>query len=150
MAVHSAMLTAKQEKAIACLLVAPSVSQAARQAGIGERTLLRWLTLEVVQTAYRTARRQLVVQTIGRLQQASAQAVATLCEVMRDREAPASARVSAARTVLEMTLKGLELEDLAVRLTVVEAQMHATGPQQLKGKNDGNDDRAGRDPRRSA
>ena len=36
---------------------------------------------------------------------------------------PASARVSAARTVLELALKGVELEDLAVRVEELELQV---------------------------
>ena len=37
-----------------------------------------------------------------------------LTDISQDVSCPASARVSAARTVLELALKGVELEDLAV------------------------------------
>lgn len=40
-----------------------------------------------------------------------------------DDNGPASARVSAARTVLESALKGVELEDLAVRVEELEFQV---------------------------
>ena len=36
---------------------------------------------------------------------------------------PGQARVSAARTVLELALKGVELEDLAVRVEELESQV---------------------------
>ena len=38
-------------------------------------------------------------------------------------DASPSARVSAARTVLELSLKSLELEDLAIRLSALEEAM---------------------------
>jgi hypothetical protein len=36
-------------------------------------------------------------------------------------EAPASSRVAAARVVLEMSLRGVELEDLLLRIEALEA-----------------------------
>ena len=42
--------------------------------------------------------------------------------VMRDAEAPASARVSAARAILETAIKAVELEDLEARIIALEAQ----------------------------
>ena len=46
-----------------------------------------------------------------------------LTDVAQDVSCPASARVSAARTVLELALKGVELEDLAVRVEELELQV---------------------------
>ena len=46
-----------------------------------------------------------------------------LADVAQDVSCPASARVSAARTVLELALKGVELEDLAVRVEELESQV---------------------------
>jgi hypothetical protein len=49
--------------------------------------------------------------------------VVALTDVAQDVSCPASARVSAARTVLELALKGVELEDLAVRVEELELQV---------------------------
>jgi hypothetical protein len=46
----------KQEEAIAALLTQRNVEEAARSAGIGTRTLLRWLKVPEFQAAYRQAR----------------------------------------------------------------------------------------------
>ena len=46
-----------------------------------------------------------------------------LTDISQDVNCPASARVSAARTVLELALKGVELEDLVVRLEELELQV---------------------------
>jgi hypothetical protein len=48
---------------------------------------------------------------------------------MKNTKAPSSSRVSAARAVLEMALKGVELEDLEARISALEAsvQLRAHG-----------------------
>jgi hypothetical protein len=55
---HGEKLTRKQEDAIAALLDAPTVAAAAGKAGIGERTLRRWLRIAEFQSAYRRERRR--------------------------------------------------------------------------------------------
>ena len=49
--------TRKKEEAIAALLIQRNVEEAARVAGIGTQTLLRWLKIPEFQTAYWEARR---------------------------------------------------------------------------------------------
>jgi len=56
------------------------------------------------------------------VQQATGTAVQTLAAVMEDAEASASARVSAAKTILETAMKAVELEDLEARITALEQQ----------------------------
>ena len=73
--------------------------------------------------AYRAARREAVSQAVGHLQGACSVAVLALTDISQDVNCPASARVSAARTVLELALKGVELEDLAMRVEELESQM---------------------------
>jgi hypothetical protein len=69
MAGHGEKFGRKQEDAIAALLTQRNVEEAARTAGIGARTLLRWLKLPEFQDAYRQARREAFSQSISRLQQ---------------------------------------------------------------------------------
>jgi len=113
-------ITRKREQAISALLVSPTVQEAAQVAQIGERTLWRWLQEPEFQRAYRQARRQAVSQAVARLQQASSEAVEALSSVMNDTEAPASSKVSAAKAVLELSFKAVELEDLESRITILE------------------------------
>ena len=120
---HGEKVTRNQERAIAALLVHPTMSQAATAAGVGEVTLWRWMQIPEFKEHYRLARRQAVSQAVGHLQQACSAAVVALTDVFQDVNCPASARVSAARTVLEMALKGVELEDLAVRVEELEQQV---------------------------
>ena len=60
---------------------------------------------------------------MGQLQGACSVTVAALTDISQDSNCPASARVSAARTVLELALKGVELEDLVVRVGELEQQV---------------------------
>lgn len=113
----------KKEEAIAALLVHPTIAGAAKAAGVSEASLLRWLKEETFATDYRTARRQAVEVAIGLLQKASGAAVATLVSIMQDAEKAGSVRVSAARSVLDMAFKGMELQDMEVRLGVLETAL---------------------------
>ena len=119
---HGEKLTRKQDQAIAALLTCPSILDAAHQSGVAEVTLYRWLKLEAFQAGYREARRQVVQQAIVQIQGVCADAVATLRAIMQDSAAPASARVSAAKTVLDTAVKAVELEDLEARIATLEAQ----------------------------
>jgi hypothetical protein len=123
MAAPDAKLHGKQVAAIPALLAQRTIAAAAHQVGVGERTLLRWLQEDsTFQTAYREARRAVVQQAITQVQRATGEAVETLRSVMQDAEAPASAKVSAAKAILETAVKGVELEDLAARIAALEAR----------------------------
>lgn len=71
--------------------------------------------------AYREAKREVVMAAIARLQGAATEAVDALRAVMNDVENPASARVSAARAVLEIAVRAVEMEDLTARVEEIEA-----------------------------
>jgi len=120
---HGEKLSHKQERAIAALLVAPSVTAAAQQIGVNENTLLRWLKDTAFEAAYREARRAVVQHAIAQVQRATGEAVETLRAVMQDPAAPASARVSAAKTILETAVKAVELEDVEARLAALEQHL---------------------------
>jgi hypothetical protein len=58
--------------------------------------------------------------TVNLLRQKSAAAVATLAEVADDKALPAGARVSAARSLIELSIKGAEMQDLEERVAQLE------------------------------
>ena len=127
---HGEKNSRKRELFIAALLTEPNIREAAKKAGIGESTGWQWLQDPDFQAEYREARRMAVSQAIAQLQQASSGAVATLCEVMADQEATPASRVTAAKTVLEMAIKGVELEDLAERIEKLEQAVEQNGGRQ--------------------
>jgi hypothetical protein len=114
------LLTARQEKAVCALLTEPSIRDAAKSAGIGERTLYTWLKEPAFDRAYRAARREAVARAMGAVQQAAGAAVNTLKDVMTDSTAPAPARVAAAKSVLDLAVKTVEIEDLTSRIEALE------------------------------
>jgi hypothetical protein len=110
----------KKEGAISALLQEPSIEKAAKKAGISESTLLRWLKLDEFKEEYRTAKKELVNLAISQLQQSAGKAVKVLLEIAEDDESPSSSRVSAAKTILEISIKAVELEDIEKRIEELE------------------------------
>ena len=120
-------LTAKQQRALDALLREPTVLAAADAAGVSKTTIFRWLSDPTFAAAYKQARGHLLTSTLTALQSASSTAVATLSEVMKDTTAQPSARVSAAKAVLEMSLKAREVLEVEERLAALEAAMQPMG-----------------------
>lgn len=123
---HGEKLSRKHDQAISALLTCASVTEAAAQCGVDEKTLRRWLQDETFQADYKDARRVVFDHGMVQVQQYTGAAVATLREVMQDPEVSPSARVNAAKAILEMAFKVLELESLESRLTAIED--HLAGP----------------------
>ena len=118
---HGQKFGRKEETAISALLTQGTLAEAASLAGIGEATLRHWLQRDDFQAAYRRARREAVSQAVAHVQRISGEAVETLRTIMRDDQKPSSARVTAARVILELSIKAVELEDLEVRIAALEA-----------------------------
>jgi hypothetical protein len=85
---HGSKFTRKMEEAIAALLTQRNIEDAAKAAGIGTQTLLRWLKAPEFEKAYREARRAAFGQATARLQQATSAAVSTLLKIMVDANMP--------------------------------------------------------------
>ncbi len=100
-------LTRKQEAALTALLQCGTVKQAAAACQLSEATVFRYLQEPAFITRYRDSRLKLVETAIARLQSATDVAVNTLCDIAEDKEAPAMARIAAAKTILEQSMRGL-------------------------------------------
>src|SRR4051812_48801441 len=117
---HGDKFGRKMEQAIVALLTQRTQEEAARVAGVGSATLLRWQKLPEFQSAYREAKRAAFAQSIARLHQMSSAAVSTLGKIMLDANAPASTRVRAADSILNHTTKAIEIEDIEARVSELE------------------------------
>jgi hypothetical protein len=115
-----ANLSATQERAILALLSQPTLKKAASVVGMDETTLWRWLQEKDFHAAYMSARRETVGRALARIQQSTTDAVATLRSVMKDKQAPASARVAAAKTIIDYAVKAVTYDDLAKRIEELE------------------------------
>jgi hypothetical protein len=118
-----ARITPKQEKAIIALLSEPTLKAAAEKAGITEKTLWGWQKEDAFKAVYMQARRLAVQQATARLQTVTGEAVGVLREVMNDKAAKESERVSAAKAVIELAYRGIDLEDFGKRLEVIETAL---------------------------
>src|SRR5438045_7040000 len=120
MAGRNSSLGRKQEQAIAALLTQRNMEDAARAAGIGIRTLLRWMKDPGFEKAYREARREAFGQSIARLQQGTSAAATTLLKLLIDASTPASVRARVADSIFNHAAKAIEIEDIQARLAALE------------------------------
>jgi hypothetical protein len=125
MEVADEKLSAKRERALTALLELGEVKAAAKRAGVGQTTLWRWLKEDDFATEYREARRKLVEASVSRLASDGVAASRVLREIAEDKAAAPSARVAAARAILEHSIKGVEVLDLEPRLKEIERRLEA-------------------------
>jgi hypothetical protein len=121
----SEKLTRKQEAAILALLSTRTVEEAARAAHVNPRTLYRWQKEPEFDAAYRAAKRMSFGQSIARLHYLSSAAVSTLGKVMLDAATPPATKVRAADSILNHTIKAIEIEEIGARLSELERGMEA-------------------------
>jgi transposase-like protein len=129
---HGSKFGRKKEAAIEALVTQRNIEEAARSVGIGKQTLLRWMKIPEFQADQQEARRAIVSQTNGRLQQASGVAASTLLKIMVDPIESASVRVRAADSVLDRANQAIESEDVQVRLAALEQAPKYAPPEEIK------------------
>jgi hypothetical protein len=110
----------KAEAVIAALLTEPSHAAAAAKAGVGEATVQRWLRDPVFLATYRAARRMVIESAVGRLQQATEKAVATLERNLACGQA--GSEIRAATAIIDAAIRGVDQLDVVYRVEVLEAQ----------------------------
>jgi hypothetical protein len=118
-------LSRLQDQAVAALLQHATIGRAAEAVGVNEKTLRRWLALPDFRRAYLDHRRQVVDQAVALVQQMGGSAVLALGEALRHEDV--NARVRAAKIVLDMGRKGVELDDVMERLEALEAAARRQG-----------------------
>jgi len=116
---HGDKLGRKAEAAIVALLAHATIPDAARSAGVSETSLWRWLQREDFRKAYRAAQERVFDGALGSLQGATTAAVDALQRNLSCKNP--SAEVSAARTILDFTMRARELLDLTARVEALEA-----------------------------
>lgn len=100
------------------------MQDAAGQAKVSERTIYRWLADPTFAGRMESARAELVSRTSGMLTSFGLAACVTLYKLMMDDiSTPASLRLSAARTILELGARLREVASLEERLARLEASV---------------------------
>ena len=123
-------LPGKQEAALVALLNNPTVRDAAKEAKLSEATLWRYLRDEAFEARYREAKRELVGHTLMRLQANASEAAKVLMDVASNTEQPASARVAAARAIIDHALNGAKLADLQSDVDEIKRMLAAKETEQ--------------------
>jgi len=119
---HGEKMTRLREQAIAALLEGGSVAAAAKKIGVDVSTLRDWQRNPDFSDAYRAARREIVSRATDKLAGSFDQAVESLTSIMAGSQNDA-ARIAAAKTVINLTLHTLEMEDFDQRLARLEEQL---------------------------
>ena len=121
---HGSKFGRKKEAAIAALLTEKNHTDAARVAGIGVKTLKRWLRLPEFIQEYRRARWEAAEQGYARAQQNNGVAVTVLLKLMIDSATPASSRIRAALGIVDIAHDGL-IFDTEARVAALEQSLEA-------------------------
>ena len=103
---HGQKLTRKQEEVIAALLTERTYAAAAAKAGVGERTIYRWLLLPDFCIAFEKAKQESVKSAICHLQLGTRPVSEVLLNIALHGKRE-SDRIRAAAAVLEFAMRGL-------------------------------------------
>jgi len=123
---HGAKLGRKMEQAVIALLTARNLEEAAKSVGVSTKTLLRWQKIPEFDRAFREAKTVTFRQSLARLQQASGPAVTTLLKILVDPNAQLAVKARCAYYILDQTRKGMETEEIEVRMAELERAAEAS------------------------
>lgn len=113
-------MTPNKEKLLAALLTSRSKKEAAAAAGIAERTMRTYFEDPEFCQRYREAFAGVVQDATRRAQQLLEPALSTLQTVMEDEKIPAQARITAAKSIIDYSLKLTEQADILEQLRELE------------------------------
>ena len=117
------VLTGEKFKALEALLTCDTIDKPFKDSGITRSTMYRYMKDDVFNNELKLAKRQLINRAVLRLQQTCGDATRALAEICRNKDAPASARVSAAREILSSALEAVEIENIEGRLKSLEEKL---------------------------
>jgi len=116
-------LTPKQEQVIALLLAGLTITAAAAQTGIGEKTAHRWIKLPHFQAAYRDAQKEMFDEALARLRELVPDALATLRRhINAEVEPTAATQLRAALGSIAQSVQLHKVADLEARIVELETQ----------------------------
>lgn len=113
-------MTPNKEKLLAALLTSRSKKEAAAAAGIAERTMRTYFEDPEFCQRYREAFAGVIEDATRQAQALLIPALSTLQTVMEDEEIPAQARITAAKSIIDYSLKLTEQADILEQLRELE------------------------------
>ena len=109
-----------KERALACLLVSDSKAEAAEKAGISDRTLRAYLADPAFKSEYQRRKRKLISDATQQIQKSMKIAISALREIIQRKSSKDSDRITAARLILEYSLRYTEITDILNRIEDLE------------------------------
>lgn len=106
------------------LIATPTLKDAAFSSGVSVKTLQRWLDDPGFVNQVKAAQDEILEGTTRIVAAAASRAVATLQGIMEDAGNPSGARVSAARTLLDTSMRIFELQNIQRRLEAIERALN--------------------------
>ena len=113
-------MTPNKEKLLAALLTSRSKKEAAAAAGIAERTMRTYFEDPEFCQRYREAFAGVIEDATRQAQALLMPALSTLQTVIEDEEIPAQARITAAKSIIDYSLKLTEQADILEQLRELE------------------------------
>jgi hypothetical protein len=117
-------ITPKQAKALAALLACGKIGDAAKRAGVTDRTITRWLGEPAFRAALLNAEGEAIDQATRQLLALQPAAIGEIESILQDSSNPAAVRLRAAQAVLDYLLKLRELRNVEERLAALEAAVN--------------------------
>jgi hypothetical protein len=117
------VITVKQQKAITALLSERTARDAAKKAGVNEKTLYTWLADPVFRGALRSAEMGILETVTRRLGVGQALALDTLEKLIQSARHE-STKLTACVSWLNMFVKYRDMQDIDERLTALEAAIN--------------------------
>lgn len=114
------VITVKQQKAITALLSERTTRDAAKTAGVNEKTLYTWLNEPAFRGALRSAEKDILDDVTRRLSAGQGLALDTLTKLIQSARHE-STKLRASVAWLELSLKYKDMQDIEDRLTALEA-----------------------------
>ena len=113
-------MTPNKEKLLAALLTSRTKKEAAAAAGISDRTMRSYFEDKEFCQRYCEAFAGVIEDATRQAQALLMPALSTLQTVMEDEEIPAQARITAARSIIDYSLKLTEQADILEQLRELE------------------------------
>ena len=113
-------LSRKQQRGLLALFSSKNMLAAAKKAGVSRMTMYRWLQEPFFREELRKQNEYVLLDSLLHLQRSSSKATDLLLNIALNTKLPASPRVSACRTIIEMCLKNTKFDDVLKRDGVLE------------------------------
>lgn len=116
-------LTSRQHSAILHLLGGKTIVDAAKAAGVAEKTLHAWLKEPAFAEELAAARRQAIGTALDVLTASARDAAAVVVALVNDKTVAPLVRLRAAEALLDRLSRWVELEEMQRRIEALEARL---------------------------